>query len=56
MFVFGKNHDICIYNNCTQNNKNHVRKSDYNTNEEYELNNGTQYFMVSSLEVYEVKY
>ena len=56
MFVFGKNHDICIYNNCTQNNKNHVGKSDYNTNEEYELNNGTQYFIVSSLEVYEVKY
>ena len=56
MFVFGQNHDICIYNNCTQNDNNHVDKSNYNTNEEYELNNGTKHFTVSSLEVYEVKY
>ena len=56
MFVFGKGHDICIYNNCTQNNNNHVDKSEYNTYEQYELNNGTKNFIVSSLEVYEVKY
>ena len=54
MFVFGKGHDICIYNKCTQKNDNHVGKSEYNTNEQYELNNGTKKFIVSSLEVYEV--
>lgn len=56
MFVFGSGHDICVYNNCTEVNDNHVGKSEYNTTQEYELNNGMKNFTVSSLEVYEVEY
>lgn len=51
MLVFGYGHDICIYNNCTQKNDNHVCKSEYNRSEQYELNNGVKNFIVSSLEV-----
>lgn len=55
-FYFGGGADLCIYNNCTSNNSNQLGRHSFSTPENYEINDGQQYFVVSSYEVYQLEY
>ena len=46
-----------LYNNCTSNQSNYVANNSFTTGpQNYGINNGEEYFTVSSYEVYQLEY
>ena len=55
-FCFGNGCDLFILDNCTSETDNQVGNGSYDLPSQFELNNGEQYFQVSSYEVYQIEY
>ena len=55
-FAFGGGYDLCINNQCSQNNNSYIYPHSYNTTETNELNGGERNFTVLDYKVYSVEY
>ncbi len=56
-FAFGGGYDLCIFNQCTNNNNSYANSPhSYNTTETFELNGGELHFTVIDYEVYSVDF
>ena len=56
ILIFGRGHDLRIYDKCTSNNISYYYSCCYNTTEQYDINSGQNNFYVDDLEVYSVKF